>query len=109
MCFAANVNVTLNKPTTLNNSLFIKAVEQYLAESSDTLKAAFDKAFKQDRKLKFDDPKLIVEALLQVDQEGASKARLLEKIRNVHLEYPAHRLTINATPSKGSTRHDPKA
>lgn len=95
MCFAANINVTLKSRAVLNNSVFQKAVEQYLAESSDTLKGAFDKAFKQDRKLKFDDTRLIVEALLQVNQDGANKALILEKIRQVEPEYPAPRLTVS--------------
>ena len=90
-----NLHVTLKNAVILNNSVFKKAVEQYLAESSDTLKGAFDKAFKQDKKLKYDDSRLVVEALLQVDQDGANKSGLLEKILKVEPEYSPQRLTVS--------------
>ncbi|HKB66124.1 MAG TPA: hypothetical protein VKC61_09740 [Pyrinomonadaceae bacterium] len=95
MCFAADIDETLDTPISLGRQTFMKAVEQYLAEASDTLKSAFDRAFKNDRKLKYDDSKLIVEALLQVDQDGANKTIVLQKIRDVQPEYPTQRLTIS--------------
>ena len=93
MCFAANVNVTLKKTGILNSSILKKAIEQYLGDASDTLKGAFDKAFKQERKTKFEDAKLIVEALLQVDQDGADRASILDKVNELSPQYPMPRLT----------------
>lgn len=95
MCFAANINVTRKRPITLGSSEFKMAVEQYLAGSSDTLKGAFDKAFRHDRKLKFDDSNLIVKALLQVDQDGVKRTTILQKIRNDRPDYPSQRLSIS--------------
>ncbi len=65
----------------------------YLTDASDTLKGAFDKAFKQERKTKFEDAKSIVEALSQVDQDGASKAVNLDKVNELSPQYPMPRLT----------------
>ena len=70
-----------------------KALEQYLDDASDTLKSSFDKAFRQLRKGKFDNGRLILEALLQCGQEGATHADILAKIKERAPDYPRGNLT----------------
>lgn len=95
MCFSAAIDETLLTRITLGRQAFGNAIDQYVAESSDSLKSAFDKANKHDRKLKYDDSKLIVESLLQVAQDGANRNILLEKIRTNEPDYPSQRLTVS--------------
>jgi hypothetical protein len=68
-------------------------VQQYLDEASDTLKAVFDKALRVRKKGKFDNARLIVAALLDSPDEGATHSELLEKIRASEAKYPAGNLS----------------
>jgi len=95
MCFAADVNVTRRKPQILGQDLFDQAVEHYLEDSSDTLKSAFDKALRQTDQTEFNDVQLIVEALLHVDQDGATRPVLIDKVRDHEKEYPIEALDNN--------------
>ena len=70
-----------------------KALELYLENASDTLKAAFDSAFRRLRTRKFDNPRLILAALTECDQDGATHAELLSKVKKTEKEYPAGNLT----------------
>ncbi|EKT4477703.1 AAA family ATPase [Pseudomonas putida] len=63
------------------------ALKKYLSNSSDTLKMAFEASLKQVRKGKYDHPKLIIHALAQLSQDGATKNELLRKIKKVEPTY----------------------
>lgn len=65
----------------------------YVENSSDTLKGAFDRALVQKRARKYDNCRLILQALAECEQDGAVHATLLEKIRQRHSDYPASNLT----------------
>lgn len=92
-CFAANITETLNKHKRITSAVMKEAVEAYLEAASDTLKAAFSRAFKQKRAGKYDNGRLILEALVQSDQDGATHAEILANIRRKHKDYPAGNLT----------------
>jgi len=84
--------VTSRKTRIFRQDLFDQAVEHYLEDSSDTLKSAFDKALRQTDKTEFNDVRLIVEALLQVDQDGTTRPVLLDKVQDQEKEYPIENL-----------------
>jgi hypothetical protein len=93
MCFASGVELTTNNPIDFDNNLFKQAIDQYLEEASDTLKSAFEKALRQEHTTKFDDVNLVIEALLQVDQDGATRPAILTKIKEKENRYPLKQLS----------------
>ena len=95
MCFVAEINMTLSKSVFLDKPILKKAIEQYVAEASDTLKSAFDKAFRQVRETKSIDAQIVVEALLRVSQDGASEIDILKKIQKQQPKYPIQRLIVS--------------
>lgn len=104
MCFAADIEVTCESEEVLGKDILHKAVEQYLEDSSDTLKSAFDRAFRQTEITKYNDVRLIIEALLQVEQEGATRPHLLDKIRSRVGNYPATNLDIHLASLQNDER-----
>ncbi len=93
ICSAAGVVETLDKTLTLGEDELRTAVEQYLAEASDTLKAAFDRAFRRKKAGKYDNCRLIINALAHCSQEGATHAEIMDQIRQKEADYPAGNLT----------------
>jgi hypothetical protein len=94
ICFAAGIRETLQQKIEIPEDAFERALEQYVEESSDTLKAAFDKAFRQTPEQRFNDGELIIRALVKCAPEGASKEELLSRVRDRQPEYKAVSLTI---------------
>jgi hypothetical protein len=70
-----------------------RAVERYVSELSDTLKASFDQALKRHKIKKFDNCRLIIQALAKGPLEGMSYAEILANIRAERADYPAGNLT----------------
>jgi len=93
-CISAGVENTLAESIQIGSAEFEPALEEYVEESSDTLKAAFDKALSSKRMRKFNNGEIIVKALIQFGQEGATHAQLLAKIHEAHSDYPASNLSI---------------
>src|SRR5262249_40347641 len=93
ICSAANLEATSQETITIAPDELKSALNMYAADAEDTLKAAFDKAFRQKRTRKYDNCRLILEALAECEQEGAVHSTLLELIRKRQLDYPASNLT----------------
>lgn len=110
VCTSQEIYETQNKSTRLGEAEFKRALEIYLDESSDTLKMAFDVAFKRQRARKYDNKRLIVEALSKLNQQGALRAELLNEIRKDVPRYPQGNLTRYLSELCGSetpvVRHD---
>lgn len=111
ICFAAEIYSTLPEVAHVTASELQRALQMYISDASDTLKSAFDKALRQKRKGRFDNCRLILQALSQCDQEGAVHATLLGHIRKKHPDYPAGNLTQYLkelqTPERGAlVRYD---
>lgn len=70
------------------------AVEHYVRDSSDTLKASFDKALRRHKVKKFDNCRLILTALAKGPLEGLLYNEILTEIRTTVLDYPAGNLTL---------------
>jgi hypothetical protein len=87
-CEAAGVQDTSQTIVNLDASHFQKALDRYVAEASDSLKFVFEKAFRADKKTKFDNYRIVVRALASFGQDGATKAALYAKIREHEPNYP---------------------
>jgi hypothetical protein len=87
-CEAANVESTSQYVVHLSTSHLQKSVEKFVDESSDSLKAVFEKAFRPSKKTKFDNYRIVVRALASFGQDGATKAALYAKIRESEPNYP---------------------
>jgi hypothetical protein len=68
------------------------AVERYLREMEDTLKKVFDRALRKPGRGKFDNTELIIQALAQSSQDGATDDELLTRIRAKSPRYPSANL-----------------
>lgn len=95
MCNIAGVQRTTETTTTLTQQHFEAAIKLYAEEASDSIRSAFDKAFKQRRKTKLDHISIALEHLSTYNDRGASRSQLLAKIRKKHLKYPEATLKSN--------------
>jgi energy-coupling factor transporter ATP-binding protein EcfA2 len=88
MCDAAGITMTTPETVTLSKKDFEKAIKVYVEEASDSIKSAFDKALKPRRKTQFDNAKLILMALCEFKEGGASRNELHKKICAFAEKYP---------------------
>lgn len=93
ICIAADINETLPDAIEINTDILQKALEIYIEESSDTLKEKFDKALKLIKQTKYDNYRIVVNALSKFTQDGATKQELFDKILKDFKEYPLSNLT----------------
>jgi energy-coupling factor transporter ATP-binding protein EcfA2 len=91
-CEVENIDDTQSATYYIDKGILEKALRLYIEDSADTLKSAFDRAFSSLKKTKFDNYKIITEALTHFDQEGAEKSDILSQIENNHRGYPATNL-----------------
>lgn len=92
ICFAADIVETLPVKAIITTQELEKALETYLDEASDTVKSTFDKALRQ-KKRKFENGRLIIEALISYDQNGATYSQILKHIQAKKPDYPPGNLT----------------
>jgi hypothetical protein len=112
ICFAAEIRRTIEANIEINQDVLDKALELYVEESADTLKGAFDQAFRQSHGQTLNDGKVILRALLKYNQEGATKEEILAKIKRKQPEYKMPTLTNFLrhlqSPDRGELiRYDP--
>ena len=93
ICSSQDIYETLPSKHIVNDAELNAALNLYMDEASDTLKKAFEKAFKQERTKKFDNAKLILKALSEIPQEGALRAERYQKIIVNEPNYPQGNLT----------------
>lgn len=98
MCQAAGVRETAVDKVSLSQSNFEAALRTYVEEASDSIRSAFDKAFKQRRKTKYEDVNIVLEALSGYSERGASRIPLLQKIQKKVPNYPE--LNLKSTLQK---------
>jgi hypothetical protein len=68
------------------------ALNKYLSNTSDSLKMAFEASLKQKRKTKYAHSKLIIHALAQLAQEGATTDQIFQKVKNKESGYSRRHL-----------------
>jgi len=88
MCSAAGVTETVEvEPLILTREHCEHAVKTYVDEASDSIKSAFDKAMKQRRKTRYADAQLIIEALSVLNESGAARFDIYNRIRQAEPKY----------------------
>lgn len=104
MCLDTDINETLVHSMSVGDAEFSKALELYVGNAEDTLRSAFDKALRQIHERKFDNGRLILQALLQCRQDGATHAEIMAKIKQTRPDYPAGNLTLYLQKLQGGER-----
>lgn len=94
ICFAADIHETAPTALVITDKIVEKAVTLYLENASDSLKAAFDKVINARRIKKYNNEKIILEALSECPPDGVIKTLLLKKIREKTLNYSISNLTL---------------
>ena len=92
-CLERQVEVTQISRRALTSDDLVLAVERYTRESSDSLKARFDKALVRHRVRRFDNPRLILSALASGPLSGMRVPEILVTIRTAESDYPVGNLT----------------
>lgn len=102
VCHQLCLNVCTNEEIyeTYNEQVWIDAehlhtsLHMYLEQCSDTIKKAFDTAFKQKKKaMKFDNAKIILKAISEFPQEGVPRSEVYAKILQTTSGYPQGNMT----------------
>lgn len=93
LCRCENITRNSSHRRVIGIASYRRAIERYVEEASDSLKADFDKATKQIRSGKFSNGNLILQSLLKFGGDGATHAQILSKIRGKEPKYPASNLT----------------
>ncbi len=91
-CRALNLVETADQKTEIREPELQKAVADYLEDSSDSLKGIFDKALHRKKQGKFDNFRIVIEALSKIPQEGETQGEILQYIRTNHQGYPQSNL-----------------
>jgi GTPase SAR1 family protein len=104
MCNSAGITETCEDEYLIKNEQFKDAIQRYLIDSSDTLKQAFDIAMRRTRSRKFDNTRLILEALTLIGANGATKGEILKKIHVKVPDYPSGNLTTYLPELQSSKR-----
>lgn len=94
MCTSQNLYETQELRRNFDDDVLDGAIQIYLDEASDTLKSAFENAFRQEKVKKFDNARLILKALSEFSQSGAQRAEIYQKIKNYEPNYPQGNLTV---------------
>lgn len=91
-CLENGITTTQAEHAALSREDLKAAAERYIRESSDTLKAGFDKALKRHRVRRFDNCRLILAAIASGPLSGMLVSDILNTVREVEAEYPAGNL-----------------
>jgi hypothetical protein len=92
-CHVRGIESTQPTQLHLDTSKWRMAIQRYLEDSQDTLKAAFDKSLKNLKKRKYDHGRLMLRN--DKTQEGAPQIDILAEIRETEPGYPAASLSTN--------------
>jgi len=93
MCTNLGIYSTLDNTITFSEEDFDRAVEKYIKTSSDSLKEIFDKAVKVDRVRTYNNPTIILDAILELGKDEMTYKEILSKIHKKMPEYPRGNLT----------------
>lgn len=96
LCNAAELVETVEaaEPERMTEDDFQTAVTYYIEDESDSVKSIFERALRQQRKRKFNNCALILEALAQSEAEdGLSKGELVKAIKEREPAYPQGNVT----------------
>lgn len=94
MCTSQGVYETQSNCLVFGDDTLDSAIQIYIDEASDTLSSAFENAFKQEKVKKFDNARLILQALSKFPQDGAQRAEIYQEIKKYEPKYPQGNLTV---------------
>jgi hypothetical protein len=66
----------------ITNEDFKKAVENYVEETSDSIRSRFEKALKPSRNSKHNIPKIVLQKLIDFPDTGSSRFEILKKVKD---------------------------
>lgn len=104
VCLNNEVNVTAADRMRFRHSDLEPALQRWVAESSDTLKATFDRALKRHKVRKYDNCRLILKGLAAGPFEGMLHSEILKAIREEFADYPPGNLTLYLQELQDETR-----
>ena len=93
VCLGTGTTQTVSPRQRFTDGDFKKALERYVEESSDSLKATFEKALKRHRVRKYDNSRMILRALATAPLDGLRRNEIFAEIKKSHPEYPPSNLT----------------
>lgn len=88
ICQAAGVEQTCEQLEVVSRLQLQGALQRYLQDASDTLKAVFDSALRRTRTRRFDNTRLILMAMAGLGSDGGTHAEILREIRRREPDYP---------------------
>jgi hypothetical protein len=91
-CLDKGVLETLENTLTFSGDALKPALERWVDESSDSLKATFERALRRHKIRRFDNTRLILRALARGQLEGMLHGEILRSIRGEEPDYPAGNL-----------------
>jgi len=105
MCFSRRLYETSNNIIKFNSSDLTKSITRYIKANSDTLKKSYDKATTIHKKSKFKNPKLILRAIIDSENDEISRGEIYTIISKEHENYPhgnlSHYLSELISPNRG--------
>jgi Cdc6-like AAA superfamily ATPase len=110
VCNAANVIEPALEKITITEECFDKALNEYIENESDSIKAAFDKALKQpiNHPIKtnpINSFRLILESLAECeDEDGMTKEEILYSIKKKTISFPSNVLSAHLNQLQKDTR-----
>jgi len=93
-CETEGILETQPQPFTFTRDHLEGALEKWVTDSSDSVKAKFDAALRRHRVRRFDNTRLILAALAGGPLDGMLHSEILATIRDFEPDYPASNLTI---------------
>jgi GTPase SAR1 family protein len=96
ICRAAGIIETPHKRVLISQEHLQRAIEQYIEEASDTLKAAFDRAFRVPRFGQHNRYHQVTRAVASFNQNGATHGEIVLKLRQLNRMYAGSSLMYHS-------------
>jgi hypothetical protein len=93
VCMALGVRQTSEAQIVAAQASFDTAIDRYMRTRIGDMKGDFDAALIVKKKRRYNNHAIILKALAELHEEGASYSDILAKIRSEHREYPQGNLT----------------
>lgn len=96
-CEQMGIDSTRRSNLNVKHVVLTNSVKGYVSQKSDTFQQKLDRALKQ-RKAKFENVKLILNAFIAIGKEEVTYSELLSKIKGWEGSYPQSNLTVYLKP-----------
>lgn len=106
LCHIEKVRMTKILKKEISESSIDEVIQMYLRKKSDSLQEEFDSALRVERRRTYNNPRLILQAFINLDKERVSHSELLSQIRVSEPTYPQGNLTIYLQELCSPKRHE---